>query len=1743
MKKLKLFALVLMLAIASLNAQNAPLVIAGCNNDTIPGWGNDLGVVSFATAQEWTISGNGITQIWSDAVTATGCQKTLFDGSPASNALSDCRCNPEFKGDLFSFCAVSRFRYILCPAPWRVPTRQDFIDLDIALGGTGNSSSNLVHVTRYIDIWGGEFNGSTGNQDEFGNGILSGPYRGGYWAVDNPGTLNREAQLFFSSQALGGLANNVDPRAYIFRQVGLTLRCIRAPEEPTFGGATTINVGSLSNNIPNLPSTYTFSNAGVNTLEITSLGGASPRITISTAFPIEVESLETGTISFTIDTDGLPTGAWSGYFVLLTNDPVRPEVTITVNATIVETFISRFIDEDFTATPLNAVNYPGWSFAAVAGVSGAFTREAARGIGGSPCIQGNITGTAVATHTRAFTTSYVQMGSNPIISFWYAVDGFNVANQPIGDPSTFEYWVEVTTDFGATWQTVLTVLAGESEVDGTNAFVNQTIALPALADEIAMVRFTARVIQGSHPGIGTIAQGATPNLRFLVDNVNVGTKPQNELEAISLVGSTLPTVGIPVTHTMVVRNNGAITQTAATYSVRLMQFVDGGADIELATLPGVEIAFRETVSFEFTWTPTVDGATAIYAEVVLADDEFEENNTTNMLSINVLSASIVAIEIGDGTTTTTSNLAPIATGFRKSFTQTLYFPNEIGANGGEITALVYRTNSTLAAPDNFRDVRVWIGETDQEMFTSSVDSWIPLDGLTRVVDRATVQIHTGQNMEFVIPFDIPFNYQGGNLVVAMYKFDEAYRSGPVFRTTAIANSGRILQFRVDAPAGEEIDVEQALPTPSGVIHAHPNITMVMNMSGMGALSGIISNVDGFPMEGVRVQIVGSALYTTTNTDGEYRFPFLVVGSTEIEVSIYGYNSQVISVTIVADETTTQNITLNSWETFVVSGTVIGNNAPNGLEHVVLTIHGEKQGETLSFTTTTNATGDFTFENVWSTEYTITARLRGFQNYSAVIEVDDDDVIHNITLYEIPFPVSNVVAEVVDNNAVIAWDAPQGLTEFRYDAGVATGQVGFQPGATLNTVFGAVHMENATLHNISWFLTGGGGETPIMDPATLNVFVFPVDANGVPLRAPIYRSENVTSSIYEWNTYEFEVPVDAPNGFYIAISRAAFASIGVAEATAEWPVAIGRNIANSDFTTADWLILSDVPDFANTNLMIRAEGIALGAPAGSPMSFGPSMDVVTLKNVVGTAKTADHTQTRLMFIPIENQIITEKTFARVLKNTPTPEPIGYKVYRLQESDDVADWTLLTTTPITTLTFTDTDFSTLGQGVWQYAVRAVYTDDVLSPAQFSNILPIGMEFEFTVNVSVNYAGGLAEGAMVTLTNQNENRVFTQAVPTSGTVVFPAVWKGTYNLSVSLERFYHYTAIDIVIQEDGSRNVMLVEIIKDPFNLEIDVQGANATLTWNNTPFEGWFEDFENGIDAWTISRTNAAETTWNLLPDFGRNGTVGIEHRWTGGRQTSWLISPAITLPTQESLNLSFWSRWMWSIDNDYTGVWISTTDNNPESFTELQRIEPIVVSGNGVWSAWREDVISLNAFRGQTIYVAFKYEAQNGDLWLIDDVSIELDNPAEAPSRVAGIPSTFDVFLNDMDTPFATGITETEFRFEDLADGTHTAGVQAVYSSGISTMETIDFVITNVATSIEVTHRELFVVFPNPTSDYLNIQTEQTITKIELIDLTGRMVQMWFGDSRAIDVSGVPAGIYILHIHTENAIVPIRIVKQ
>ncbi len=173
----------------------------------------DLGKIRFITDSTWTVG----SQTWSDVVQTTACsKKTDFDGGTTENYFVDCRSNPDYKGDLFSWEMVNYYGAVLCPSPWRVPSKQDFVDLDIALGGTGKSAVSSALLAKYKSLWGGALGGwcnSDGKLLYQDSDVL-------YWSKSTY-SPDYSYALYFS-----GL-NGINPERYWRKGNGVLLRCVR----------------------------------------------------------------------------------------------------------------------------------------------------------------------------------------------------------------------------------------------------------------------------------------------------------------------------------------------------------------------------------------------------------------------------------------------------------------------------------------------------------------------------------------------------------------------------------------------------------------------------------------------------------------------------------------------------------------------------------------------------------------------------------------------------------------------------------------------------------------------------------------------------------------------------------------------------------------------------------------------------------------------------------------------------------------------------------------------------------------------------------------------------------------------------------------------------------------------------------------------------------------------------------------------------------------------------------------------------------------------------------------------------------------------------------------------------------------------------------------------------------------------------------------------------------------------------
>jgi uncharacterized protein (TIGR02145 family) len=176
--------------------------------------GGRFGEVTFYSAQQWEV-GN---LVWSDMVMASLCKKDEFNGGPAGPYNVDCRQSEGF-GDLFTWEAVDQFAGELCPEGWRIPTKRDFFDLDVALGGSGTGGVNAKEYTtvwrKYLDEWGAQPSGyaRTANPDVIFPGAVA-----CYWSQTE---LNDDRANY-----LYVYSGRIYPQYSETKDLGMSVRCV-----------------------------------------------------------------------------------------------------------------------------------------------------------------------------------------------------------------------------------------------------------------------------------------------------------------------------------------------------------------------------------------------------------------------------------------------------------------------------------------------------------------------------------------------------------------------------------------------------------------------------------------------------------------------------------------------------------------------------------------------------------------------------------------------------------------------------------------------------------------------------------------------------------------------------------------------------------------------------------------------------------------------------------------------------------------------------------------------------------------------------------------------------------------------------------------------------------------------------------------------------------------------------------------------------------------------------------------------------------------------------------------------------------------------------------------------------------------------------------------------------------------------------------------------------------------------------
>ena len=216
----------------------------------------------------------------------------------------------------------------------------------------------------------------------------------------------------------------------------------------------------------------------------------------------------------------------------------------------------------------------------------------------------------------------------------------------------------------------------------------------------------------------------------------------------------------------------------------------------------------------------------------------------------------------------------------------------------------------------------------------------------------------------------------------------------------------------------------------------------------------------------------------------------------------------------------------------------------------------------------------------------------------------------------------------------------------------------------------------------------------------------------------------------------------------------------------------------------------------------------------------------------------------------------------------------------------------------------------------------------------------------------------------------------------------------------------------------------------------EATSYNLRYTTDIADGFFEDFENGLDQRTAIRNGEGteSTDWRIVDpsDLSYSAHSGnnvvMSRSWNNDAYNvdNWLISPQVNLGS----TMTFWMKGNPNYPEHYE-VYVSTTTTDLDAFTK-------VYESDEAFNDWTLKTVDLSAYAGKKGYVAFRNIDYDADYLFIDDVTITA-SPTETAEWTT---------VNNVTNPYS---------IEGLTPNTlYTVEVQAVYADGESKWSSTNF---------------------------------------------------------------------------------------
>ena len=679
---------------------------------------------------------------------------------------------------------------------------------------------------------------------------------------------------------------------------------------------------------------------------------------------------------------------------------------------------------------------------------------------------------------------------------------------------------------------------------------------------------------------------------------------------------------------------------------------------ELASVSGVDLPSWEYTTIAIDHTFTDVSKKRLFFEIEYSADENSSNNASREASVSVVPNTVEINSIG-------------SPDFRDA--NIPFTPNGSTQSLGEddLSQLLFY-NDEFSSPglvhgiaykyDNLLEADKVVHYPLQvwiaQTDVTNLDAgWLSNDELILVFD-GIIEILPGNNRDLYIPFNEPFLINGiENVVIKSYQYDPEWPPS-VFRFLSTnISSGPTRSMGV----AEVFDLDSQNP-PDGFF-SFPSFTytrFVVDPSVLySELAGVVfDNTTNNPIENATISIAGSNISEQTDINGNYKLLELPYGTYNVTASFNGFQDNTISVDL-NEATQIQDFYLDPLEEIELKGTVFGSNAistPLAFADVSIIQNGS-----ILESVATDANGEFIFPIVYGgSNYEVVVSMYGyFESNFLISPVDTDINLGDIILIEEFISPFDVVVNV-DAQPTVNWKSPKlsDKLKLQQDLGVISYSYTNEPNED-------VWLGNSFEINEITTLTSVEIQTDIyinaMDFVTIDIF--DIASNDI-----IASSEPFLIQTDSLQT------VDIPN---IVVTNDVAAMV-------HWK----NNAASTN---------SLVVDYSDPNI-----------PNAALIKY-PNQPFAVFSDFLGGDAPNMSFHVRINTLD---------------DGTPTTngEVVSYNVYRglASEFPNTSNWDLLNTSPISIISFEDTDSNIDANENYRYAIETIY-DEGESEVTFSNEIP--------------------------------------------------------------------------------------------------------------------------------------------------------------------------------------------------------------------------------------------------------------------------------------------------------------------------------------------------------------------------------------------------------------------------------------